>query len=392
MKYAFDNFIGNEYTKLLVKRTLENETFPQFSIFDGVFGTGKSTTAKIAAMRLTCESPKGAEPCCKCAACKNNMKAFETTGQSDCVKVVNLAKFEDKADVNNLIKDVFVLRSSSNAMIYIFEEVHALKNLKGVQTAFLEEIDRIPKNVYVIMCTTQGYDIIPELTSRAISFKFNRLTSSESRALTLRESDGRISPTAVNMVVRNTRGIPRDIIKSIDFIAKNQISDEEYREFIQEISFDELALMLLVMTEPGMASFVKSCDNLLEQREPGVIYRAFKEMLILMLFASEGANVELSVYCKNVCDDVFDTKRIEKCLSIVEQYNDRLSETDLRFLFYKVRLLMQGKNVKEVFASSSAMASRSKTEAKKLSAVAPVMEQKALNPIDLSKVSSFGGD
>ena len=63
---SFKNVIGNNRIKGLLTRQLENQTFTQFNIFEGTFGTGKSTTAKLVAMRLTCENPNGADPCCEC--------------------------------------------------------------------------------------------------------------------------------------------------------------------------------------------------------------------------------------------------------------------------------------------------------------------------------------
>ena len=80
--FQFSNFTGNTNVLTFLKRMLVNNTFPQFTIFNGSMGTGKSSVSKLVATTLTCEEYEyepgkfGYDPCCVCASCRSNAKAF----------------------------------------------------------------------------------------------------------------------------------------------------------------------------------------------------------------------------------------------------------------------------------------------------------------------------
>ena len=55
--YNFDRVIGNTGTVNVIKTSLRDGVFNNFTIFSGLPGTGKSTCAEISALALTCEHP-----------------------------------------------------------------------------------------------------------------------------------------------------------------------------------------------------------------------------------------------------------------------------------------------------------------------------------------------
>ena len=317
---SFKNVIGNNRIKGLLTRQLENQTFTQFNIFEGTFGTGKSTTAKLVAMRLTCENPNGADPCCECESCKNNLKAFKTTGSSPNVKIVNFGTFLNKEDVTNLIKDVFVLKSGSEPQVYIFEEVHVLKDLKGAQTAFLEEIDRMPSNVFIIMCTTKLYDVIPELVSRALRYRFSKLTYDESRILVGSIAGDKLPVKTTNLIIRHSRGVPRNLINNTRFVLDNNITAEEYKDFVQDVDEEELCALLLTMQDTDLKSFANLSKKLAESLEATVIQNRMNELMLNALFHLKGVDTDLSDYSQSVVKEVLTEATIDKCLKIFADF------------------------------------------------------------------------
>lgn len=391
-KYSFRNMVGNSNTLSLIERMLDNGTFSKFTIFEGTLGTGKSTASRIAAMRLTCENPIGGHPCCKCPTCLNNMKAFESTGESTCVKVVNLAAFENRSEVRDLIHDVFVLQAGSKARVYVLEEAHVLRDLNGAQTAFLEEIDRMPPNTYVIMCTTRAFDVIDELASRALVFPFRRLNTSQSLLLAKRESAGALQDGVINLVVKSSKGIPRKIINSIDFIKNNAVTEEEYREFINEISDSMMITLFQSMESPDMRYYVDTCSELMEKRMPATVYSALKQFMLQALFTLEGATTEFSSDTADAVKILFTTQQLDKSLRLLSKYDNRLNEADLQFLLYQLRLLLQQRTVADVYKDSTKVASvakeRVKEERYEKSASAPATN--VLTKLDIRSINSFG--
>lgn len=391
---SFKNVIGNNRIKGLLTRQLENQTFTQFNIFEGTFGTGKSTTAKLVAMRLTCENPNGADPCCECESCKNNLKAFKTTGSSPNVKIVNFGTFLNKEDVTNLIKDVFVLKSGSEPQVYIFEEVHVLKDLKGAQTAFLEEIDRMPSNVFIIMCTTKLYDVIPELVSRALRYRFSKLTYDESRILVGSIAGDKLPVKTTNLIIRHSRGVPRNLINNTRFVLDNNITAEEYKDFVQDVDEEELCALLLTMQDTDLKSFANLSKKLAESLEAIVIQNRMNELMLNALFHLKGVDTDLSDYSQSVVKEVLTEATIDKCLKALEKLSNRSTTSEVELALYKMRMAVQNKQTKDVYADSVYQASRAKETAKFLrmeleDTKVSDSDGNGLQPLNLAKLTQF---
>lgn len=391
---SFKNVIGNNRIKGLLTRQLENQTFTQFNIFEGTFGTGKSTTAKLVAMRLTCENPNGADPCCECESCKNNLKAFKTTGSSPNVKIVNFGTFLNKEDVTNLIKDVFVLKSGSEPQVYIFEEVHVLKDLKGAQTAFLEEIDRMPSNVFIIMCTTKLYDVIPELVSRALRYRFSKLTYDESRILVGSIAGDKLPVKTTNLIIRHSRGVPRNLINNTRFVLDNNITAEEYKDFVQDVDAEELCALLLTMQDTDLKSFANLSKKLAESLEATVIQNRMNELMLNALFHLKGVDTDLSDYSQSVVKEVLTEATIDKCLKALEKLSNRSTTSEVELALYKMRMAVQNKQTKDVYADSVYQASRAKETAKFLrmeleDTKVSDSDGNGLQPLNLAKLTQF---
>ena len=391
---SFKNVIGNNRIKGLLTRQLENQTFTQFNIFEGTFGTGKSTTAKLVAMRLTCENPNGADPCCECESCKNNLKAFKTTGSSPNVKIVNFGTFLNKEDVTNLIKDVFVLKSGSEPQVYIFEEVHVLKDLKGAQTAFLEEIDRMPSNVFIIMCTTKLYDVIPELVSRALRYRFSKLTYDESRILVGSIAGDKLPAKTTNLIIRYSRGVPRNLINNTRFVLDNNITAEEYKDFVQDVDEEELCALLLTMQDTDLKSFANLSKKLAESLEATVIQNRMNELMLNALFHLKGVDTDLSDYSQSVVKEVLTEATIDKCLKALEKLSNRSTTSEVELALYKMRMAVQNKQTKDVYADSVYQASRAKETAKFLrmeleDTKVSDSDGNGLQPLNLAKLTQF---
>lgn len=391
---SFKNVIGNNRIKGLLTRQLENQTFTQFNIFEGTFGTGKSTTAKLVAMRLTCENPNGADPCCDCESCKNNLKAFKTTGSSPNVKIVNFGTFLNKEDVTNLIKDVFVLKSGSEPRVYIFEEVHVLKDLKGAQTAFLEEIDRMPSNVFIIMCTTKLYDVIPELVSRALRYRFSKLTYDESRILVGSIAGDKLPVKTTNLIIRHSRGVPRNLINNTRFVLDNNITAEEYKDFVQDVDEEELCALLLTMQDTDLKSFANLSKKLAESLEATVIQNRMNELMLNALFHLKGVDTDLSDYSQSVVKEVLTEATIDKCLKALEKLSNRSTTSEVELALYKMRMAVQNKQTKDVYADSVYQASRAKETAKFLrmeleDTKVSDSDGNGLQPLNLAKLTQF---
>ena len=300
--YTFDQLIGNQHCISILKTCITQGTLPHFTIFHGIGGTGKSTCAEITALAMTCQHTMNGSPCLECTSCKSNLDAIKSGTKSSTVAKINLGRENTKTDVDRIIKEIFTLQSSERNCVYILEEAHALST--ALQTSLLEEIDRLDSKTYIILCTTKLNDLIPELRSRAVLFQFKRLTDKESRLLLDKYlQDNRISmeEEAKLAILNYTKGIPREIVTSTEFLSRNTKTLDELLDHIQQINdtvYFELFQVLATGTIYDLNCYLKEEVDKYDIRN---FINGLKEFYINMFFQIEG-NVDTLAQTSNVME------------------------------------------------------------------------------------------
>lgn len=170
----WEQVIGSQNQIRIVLNAMKREVLPHFILYTGNSGIGKSTIAMLTAKSLLCLNPneKTGEPCYVCESCKS---MDEGTHRS--YKKINMPEMCRKEDINEQIKDIFQFQKISDKTVYVLEEIHDLK--PELQRPLLEPLTDIPKDVYIISCTTAQYKLIPELVSRALRLELQNPTPKE---------------------------------------------------------------------------------------------------------------------------------------------------------------------------------------------------------------------
>lgn len=342
--YQFKDLFGNFGTVSMLQSAISNESLPNFILMSGASGTGKSSSAEIVSLALTCENRQGYEPCLQCESCKTNLAALQGDGISSSVKKVNLGLKNDKKDVDELISEVFMLDRSYGKSVFILEEVHSLDDLR--QTSLLEEIDKLSKNVYVILCTTQPKRLLDELTNRAINFRFSNLKSSDSRLLlekVMTDSGAKFSDEIKDLILKKAKGTPRVIVSLVEFLKNNNTSFKGVLDFLGEIN-PQLFNMLLRSTG-NLNNYYLAIDELINDYPVGDVIYSFKKYLLDLQFLSKG----VSTYHSNTTQS--DKKLaqslgpncIYKIQSVIHGLPYKCSEPDFLFAMLKIGALINQK-------------------------------------------------
>jgi DNA polymerase-3 subunit gamma/tau len=289
--YQYGHLVGNSVTVSLLRRAVNNNKLKNLVIMSGVMGTGKSSSAEITGLILTCENPTGGEPCLECSSCKTNLRALRENGTSMNLSKKNLGKLNTRKDVNDLIQEIFVLQGSYGENVYILEEFHALK--KDDQTPFLEEFDRLGERTKVIITTTRPHLLLPELRSRAAgaTYTFNRLKRTESKMLfdrTVNRLGIKTVDRAVEaMIIKHARGIPRDLVSLIEFTRDAQPTVEEMREHLGFIS-NAIFIDLFSTMKFDLKNTVDVLDGLLSQNSLETVIYQLKEFMVNVIYLLAG--------------------------------------------------------------------------------------------------------
>ncbi|MCX7907988.1 MAG: DNA polymerase III subunit gamma/tau [Ignavibacteria bacterium] len=164
----FDEVIGQEHITQTLKNAVRFNRIHQAYLFSGPRGVGKTTTARILARAVNCESLIDFEPCNKCESCISILD-----GRSLDVIEIDGASNNSVDDVRNLRENAKYPPILGKYKIYIIDEVHMLST--SAFNALLKILEEPPKHLIFIFATTEPHKVIPTILSRCQRFDFHRM-------------------------------------------------------------------------------------------------------------------------------------------------------------------------------------------------------------------------
>lgn len=343
--YSFDKVVGNTGTVNIIRTSLRDGVFNNFTILSGLPGTGKSTCAEISALALTCKHPHNGNPCLECSSCKSNIAGLQKDGVGMSIIKKNIASFANKKDVDEMVKEIFKLKSPEGNNVYILEEFHTLSS--NLQTILLEELDRLSSDVYVIICTTKPRNLLPELKSRSINFSFNRLNDKESLLLydmlvQNYPSDKRPKRNIKNLILKKSKGIPREMTNLLDFIAKGNYDEDDICEAFKYID-SKYYTNLLEMMSISLEETINYSKVLLEFELENIINGFKSYMVQAVVYLVSGNLADLPLDERKILNEILDKNKARKICNILERISaDKANEDDFILSLIDIQQIVEG--------------------------------------------------
>ena len=231
---SFDEVFGQDNIVKIIQNAVVSGRVSHAYLFSGPRGTGKTTTAKILARMVNCESLDNGNPCGKCSNCLN----FSSSGD---VVEIDAASNNGVDEIRNLREKVNLVPSQSKYKIYIIDEVHMLTT--QAFNALLKTLEEPPKHVIFILATTEPNKIPLTISSRCQKFQFNRVDDSDIVKRLKQISDIEkinISDDALYEIARVSDGGMRDSINLLDQLCSydlNNISIDDVYNVYGTISY-----------------------------------------------------------------------------------------------------------------------------------------------------------
>jgi len=245
---TFDEIFGQTHIKQYFKNAVIKDNISHAYIFSGPRGTGKTTTARILAKIVNCESPEGANPCNKCSSCVE-------INENNFMDVIEL-----DAASNRGIDEIRQIRDSANYRpvkgkykVYIIDEIHMLT--KEAFNALLKTLEEPPEHVIFVLATTNLEKIPDTIISRSQLLNFKNLSEidiTDNLKMISENEKIQIEESALNLISRKAKGGMRDAISLLEQVIK--FSDEN-------ITKEDIVKILGVYDDEFIMNFINSIHN-----------------------------------------------------------------------------------------------------------------------------------
>lgn len=170
---TFADVVGQEHVENTLTNAVASGDVAHAYLFCGPRGTGKTTSARLLAKALLCESgptptPDGSCPQCVEIAEGTHPDVYELDAASR-TGVENVRE--------EIISRVQFAPTRGRYKIYIIDEVHMLSN--QAFNALLKTLEEPPAHVVFVMCTTDPHKVPETIQSRCQRFDFRRFSIEE---------------------------------------------------------------------------------------------------------------------------------------------------------------------------------------------------------------------
>ena len=228
---TFSEMVGQEH----ITRTLRNQIIANrvghAYLFNGVRGTGKTTSAKVLARAINCLNPIDGEPCNECERCKAALDGSLT----DIVEM-DAASNNSVEDIRSIREEVNFLPTKAKYRVYIIDEVHMLS--QGAFNALLKTLEEPPEHVKFILATTEPQKLPATILSRCQRFDFKRISDEDiikRLDIVCKESNVEATPQALNIIASLSEGAMRDALSILERCiqdGENNITEDKIKELV----------------------------------------------------------------------------------------------------------------------------------------------------------------
>lgn len=345
----FDEVIGQKAVSVFLAHMTAKQDLPNLLIFDGIHGSGKTSSARIIGASVNCSNPP--VPCGTCESCQD---IFD--GNSDYVIEIDAASHGKVSDMENL-RNRLAYSNGAEQTVVILDEAHAISR-EGFKS-MLKTFEEAPPGVVFILVTTEFRKIPETIVSRAMRFTFTRVSVSDIEARLNYVNTKENLNFEQNLMLRiaeKANGSMRDALMLMDKLSRVGIT--KMSEYVVVMDDKDLGPILLnAMISGGPTAAVKVVDEELKgtgdaEIVPEALTNLFRDILLVQAggaLASQGEALEVRL---RLAQQVAPTQ-IMNALRVLWDLKTKFQHSEAYYEVYLAATL-----VAEVFGKSETVATK----------------------------------
>jgi len=326
-KYRPNNLnelVGQKFISITLKQAILTEKIAPAYLFNGPRGTGKTSSARIFAKSLNCQSCEKPtiNPCGKCDLCKQI-----TDGNALDIIEIDAASNTGVENIREIIEKARFAPTQARWKVYVIDECHMLST--AASNALLKTIEEPPSRVVFILATTNPEKVLNTIKSRCQKFDFRRINPSDifQHLLEIAQKESiQYEPQALKMIAKRSNGGMRDaqsLLEQLNLLPEG-VTTKNIQNLLGEASEIELTNLIKSLIENNPESLIITCNKLFDAgNEPNqIIIGLLNITRDLLLHTTNNKHLDL-YYTSDELQDELDkiSKTINKSL-IVNWHNN----------------------------------------------------------------------
>ena len=275
----FENIIGNEKNKELLKNIIDTNSIAHSYMFIGQESVGKLLFAKEFAKALLCTNEK--KPCNNCKSCIE----FNTSNNPD----FNILEPDGKSikieQIRELVKNVYEKPIVSNKKVYIINDSNLMT--KEAQNSLLKTLEEPPEYVTIILISSNENLFLPTIKSRCTKLLFSKLNDEDLKSILQKKY--------------NYTNIPPIILKVANGSIKRAIELKD-----KESEYENIKNIFSNLENINIIDLINSKDDIFRDKDD---INEILEYINLIFFDKIKTNIKYA-NCMNIVEDTKD--RINK--------------------------------------------------------------------------------
>lgn len=281
---TFTDLVGQQAVQVILRQMVHTGTVHSALLFDGSRGTGKTTTARILAAALNCETATG--PCGHCPSCKS---VFDATSP-DVVEI--------DAASNGLVDDIRALRHqvlyqvSGTFRVVILDEAHSMS--PSAFNALLKTLEESSPSTVFILCTTEPARIPETVVSRCMPFTFKRIGTTDITARLAHICAAEqltVEPELLHLIAERADGGMRDAVMTLDQVTRVGVdSVTAFSELMGESDYGPGLLGALIAADTA-AAYQIADEVICRSGDTHALIRSLVQVLKELLILQAGGDI-----------------------------------------------------------------------------------------------------